>query len=110
MPCGWLILKTVLPIIEKFDRSMDDNNIPILMPAYRFQWEEAQNCHILLYPEGMIKLNPSASEILKYCDGNHSVSAILNLLQQQYPEANLEEDVREFLETAHENGWIRTAT
>lgn len=87
---------------------MNDNSIPTLTPAYRFQWEEAQNCHVLLYPEGMIKLNPSASEILKYCDGNHSISAILALLQQRYPDAELEEDVREFLGVAHENGWIQT--
>jgi hypothetical protein len=36
---------------------------------FRFQWEPAQGCHVLLYPEGMVKLNQSAGEILKRCDG-----------------------------------------
>ena len=32
---------------------------------FRLQWEPAQDCHVLLYPEGMVKLNQSAGEILK---------------------------------------------
>ncbi|HBQ81209.1 MAG TPA: pyrroloquinoline quinone biosynthesis peptide chaperone PqqD, partial [Erwinia persicina] len=24
--------------------------------GYRLQWEEVQNCHVILYPEGMAKL------------------------------------------------------
>jgi pyrroloquinoline quinone biosynthesis protein D len=36
-----------------------------LKPIFRLQWEPAQNAHVLLYPEGMVKLNQSAGEILK---------------------------------------------
>ena len=36
---------------------------------FRLQFEPAQGCHVLLYPEGMIKLNDSASEILQQVDG-----------------------------------------
>ena len=25
--------------------------------GFRLQWEPAQDCHVLLYPEGMVKLN-----------------------------------------------------
>ena len=25
--------------------------------GFRLQWEQAQGCHVLLYPEGMVKLN-----------------------------------------------------
>ena len=37
--------------------------------GFRLQWEPAQNAHVLLYPEGMVKLNGSAGEILRRCDG-----------------------------------------
>ncbi|ADJ27460.1 pyrroloquinoline quinone biosynthesis peptide chaperone PqqD [Nitrosococcus watsonii] len=87
---------------------MHDNDIPTIAPPYRFQWEEAQDCYVLLYPEGMIKLNLSAGEILKHCNGKLSINAIIALLQEQYPQANLANDVREFLETAYGNGWLST--
>ena len=32
---------------------------------FRLQWEEAQGAWVLLYPEGMVKLNQSAGEILR---------------------------------------------
>ena len=47
------------------ERKFNDNSVPVLALGYRFQWEPAQDCHVLLYPEGMVKLNPAAAEILK---------------------------------------------
>ena len=57
-----------------------ENEVPEIVPTLRFQWEEAQNCYVLLYPEGMVKLNPSAAEILKHCDGTKTVSEIIGEL------------------------------
>ena len=31
---------------------------------HRFQWEKAQDCYVILFPEGMVKLNGSAGEVL----------------------------------------------
>ena len=78
-----------------------------IAPGFRFQWEEAQNCHVLLYPEGMVKLNPTAGEILKYIDGIKTVDGILSELNTAFPGADLKDDVHQFLETAHGNGWIK---
>ena len=39
---------------------------PRVARGFRLQWEEAQGCHVLLYPEGMVKLNRSAGEILRF--------------------------------------------
>ena len=84
------------------------DNIPeIVSPPFRFQWEEAQNCYVVLYPEGMVKLSQSAGEIMKRCDGEKNISIIINELNEQFPGANLENDVLKFLEVAHDNGWIR---
>jgi pyrroloquinoline quinone biosynthesis protein D len=76
--------------------------------TFRFQWEEAQGCHVLLYPEGMVKLNTAAGEILKRCDGERSVAEIIDDLGAQFPGADgLPEDVLTFLNTAYDNQWIR---
>lgn len=48
-----------------------------LTTAYRLQWEKVQNAHVLLYPEGMVQLNPSAAEILLLCTGEHSVAEMI---------------------------------
>lgn len=84
-----------------------DESIPEIAPTFRLQWEEAQDCYVILYPEGMVKLSPSAGEIMKRCTGGLTVSAIIADLKRQYPGADLENDVRKFLEVAHDNGWIR---
>jgi pyrroloquinoline quinone biosynthesis protein D len=84
-----------------------DNAVPEIVPTFRLQWEEVQNCHVLLYPEGMIKLSGSAGEILKRVDGETPVSGIINDLQTQFPDVEIADDVRKFLEEAHDNGWIR---
>ena len=80
-----------------------------IAPGYRFQWEEAQQVYVLLYPEGMITLNDAASEILKRCDGSRTASAIIADLEQQFPGADLKDDVLQFLEDARDKGWIRSA-
>ena len=83
------------------------DDIPQIAPTFRFQWEEAQGCHVILYPEGMVKLNPAAGEILKRCDGETSVALILEDLASAFPEADLEHDVYQFLDTAYDQQWIR---
>jgi pyrroloquinoline quinone biosynthesis protein D len=85
----------------------DPDAVIDIAPIYRFQWEEAQGCHVLLYPEGMIRLNESAGEVLKYCDGSRGFLGVVEALQRAFPDADLEADVREFLEVAHGRGWIR---
>jgi pyrroloquinoline quinone biosynthesis protein D len=60
----------------------------------------------LLYPEGMVQLNQSASEILKRCDGERDVPAIVADLEQTFNVQGLEKDVIGFLEIATERGWI----
>jgi pyrroloquinoline quinone biosynthesis protein D len=82
-------------------------DIPVIAQHFRFQWEQAQGCHVLLYPEGMVKLNPAAGEILRRCDGRRSVNEIVADLSAQFPGADsLRDDVNTFLKTAHDNQWI----
>lgn len=75
-------------------------------PLHRLQWEEAQQKYVILYPEGMVELNPSAAAILKLCDGRR-FDAIVTGLETQFQTEGLKDDVAEFLEVALANGWIR---
>ena len=74
---------------------------------FRFQWEAAQDCFVLLYPEGMVKLPGSAGEIMKRVDGQRSLEDIVQDLEAAFPDVDLRADVVEFLEIAHGKGWIR---
>jgi pyrroloquinoline quinone biosynthesis protein D len=79
---------------------------PKLAKLFRMQYEEAQSAYVLLYPEGMVKLNQSASEILKRCDGVRDVNSIVADIEQTFNAQDLVKDVTGFLEIATERGWI----
>lgn len=79
---------------------------PKLSRLFRMQWEEAQNAYVLLYPEGMVKLNQSAAEILKRCDGNSDVAAIVVQLETTFAQTELLGQVQSFLDDASERGWL----
>ena len=83
-----------------------DDKIPILNSMYRLQWEQAQDSHVLLYPEGMVKLSASAAEILGRVDGKATIGTIVSDLKDAFDGADLRDDVVKFLHQASENGWI----
>ncbi len=87
--------------------SLDEATIPELVRQFRFQWEPAQQSHVLLFPEGMIKLGGSAGEIMKRVDGKASIGTIVEDLEKAFPGADLRADVVQFLKEAHAKGWIR---
>jgi pyrroloquinoline quinone biosynthesis protein D len=72
----------------------------------RLQWEAAQDAHVLLYPEGMVKLNGSAGAIMSRCDGMRTVADIVMDLERAYGATGLAADVRAFLTLALERRWL----
>ena len=86
---------------------MSEDTVFEMARHYRFQWEQAQNAYVLLYPEGMVKLGASAGEILKRIAGAAPVSAIIADLERAFPGADLRGDVTDFLAHARDKGWIR---
>ena len=79
---------------------------PRINRLFRFQWEPAQQAHVLLYPEGMVKLNQSAGEILKRCDGSKSVAEIVADLEAAFNASGLAAEVDAFLLMAEAQNWI----
>jgi len=79
---------------------------PALARGFRLQWEAAQSAHVLLYPEGMVKLNGSAGEILKRCDGERTLAQIVGELEAAFAMSGLESDVAAFVQLAIRNRWL----
>jgi pyrroloquinoline quinone biosynthesis protein D len=79
---------------------------PRIGAGFRLQWEPAQDCHVLLYPEGMVKLNGSAGEIMKRCDGQRSVGEIVIDLEAAFNVQGLQGDVIAFVEMAAKQRWL----
>jgi len=82
---------------------------PGINPMYLFRWEEAENAYLLLYPEGIIKLNDAAAGILKLCSGDKTLEEIIAELKATFDGADLEDDVYNFMEMAVGKGWIKKA-
>ncbi|MHA3738650.1 pyrroloquinoline quinone biosynthesis peptide chaperone PqqD [Pseudomonas sp. Eth.TT006] len=90
--------------------SFDRSKVPIWRPGYRFQYEPAQKGHVLLYPEGMIKLNETAALIGALIDGERDVAAIIGKLDEQFPGVpELGDDIEQFMEVARAQHWIELA-
>ncbi|MDR6180081.1 MULTISPECIES: pyrroloquinoline quinone biosynthesis peptide chaperone PqqD [unclassified Pseudomonas] len=87
--------------------SFDRTQVPRWRPGYRFQFEPAQDAHVLLYPEGMIKLNDSAAAIGGLIDGQRDVAAIIQALDERFPGVpELGADVEQFMEVARAEHWL----
>jgi len=87
---------------------MNENSIDAFRRGYRMQWEAAQDTHVVLYPEGMAKLNETAAAILELVDGKQNIAAIIATLDNRFPEAGgVGPDVLEFLQSAYEQQWIQ---
>lgn len=74
---------------------------------FRFQYEEAQGGYVLLFPEGMIKLNGGAGEVMKRVDGHRTAAGIVADCKAAFPDVpDMEGDVMSMLELALQKDWI----
>jgi pyrroloquinoline quinone biosynthesis protein D len=80
--------------------------VPVVGRGFRLQWEPAQEAHVLLYPEGMVKLNNSAASIMTRCDGVRTVADIVADIERTYGVTGLAGDVGTFVGMARDNGWL----
>ncbi len=79
---------------------------PRLGSGFRLQWEAAQQAHVLLYPEGIVKLNGSAGAIMSRCDGTRTLEAIVDELERAFETNGLAADVEAFVALAVERRWL----
>ena len=80
---------------------------PRVAGHFRLQWEEVQKAWVLLYPEGMVKLNGSAGEIMHRLDGAKTVQDVVAELERAFETTGLSQDVLDFLAIAQGKGWVK---
>ena len=79
---------------------------PAIPQGLKLQWEAAQDAHVLLYPEGMVKLNGSAGAIMSRCDGVRTLTEIIEDLERSYGITGLRADVHSFVALAVQKHWL----
>ncbi len=90
------------------DNSIQHTDIYALAPHHRFQWEEAQQSYVILFPEGMVKLHGGAGEVIKRVDGKVTVGEVVTALKVAFPDAeDIENDIIGMFEMAVGKAWLR---
>ena len=79
---------------------------PRLVTGARLRYDDVRDEHILLIPEGVVRLNPTAAEVLGLCDGQRSLDEIVVTLCDRYDGADLDEDVRGLVGALSEKGLV----
>jgi pyrroloquinoline quinone biosynthesis protein D len=79
---------------------------PRLITGARLQYDDVRSEHVLLIPEGVVKLNPTAAEVLGLCDGERSLDEIAGALSARYEGADVHDDVRELVEAMAQKGLV----
>ena len=83
---------------------------PRLAIGARVRYDEVREEHLLLIPEGAVRLNPTAAEVLELCDGERSVDAIVSELSARYDGADLRGDVQELVDAMAQRGLVVDAS
>jgi len=81
---------------------------PRLVPHARYRWDALRRQHQLVFPEGLLVLNEPGAAIVRLCDGR-PLGELLSALHEQFPDGDLEADVRAFLERLARKGLLRDA-
>lgn len=82
---------------------------PRLTAGARLQTDRATGKPVVLFPEGMLQLNPTGAAILELCDGRRSVAEVTAALAEKFkaPPEVLGADVAEYLNRLRQRGLLR---
>jgi len=79
---------------------------PRLATGARLRYDEVREEHLLLIPEGVVRLNPTAAEVLGLCDGERSLDDIAGELSTRYDGADVRDDVAEMVDAMVQKGLV----
>ena len=81
-------------------------NRPRLVDGARLQYDDVREEHLLLVPEGAVRLNETAALGLERGDGRRSLAEIAAALSQRSSGADVGADVRELVGGLVEHGLV----
>ena len=79
---------------------------PRLATGARLRYDEVREEHVLLVPEGAVRLNPTAVAVLELCDGDRTLDEIVSALSERYGGADLGDDVHELVDALARRGLV----
>jgi pyrroloquinoline quinone biosynthesis protein D len=79
---------------------------PRLVTGARLQYDDVREEHVLLVPEGAVRLNSTAAEVLELCDGERSLDEIVGTISARYDGADLRDDVRGLVDGLTQRGLV----
>jgi pyrroloquinoline quinone biosynthesis protein D len=79
---------------------------PRLVTGGRLRYDEVREEHLLLVPEGAVRLNPTAAEVLALCDGERSLDEIVGVVAARYEGADVGDDVRALVDAMAQRGLV----
>jgi pyrroloquinoline quinone biosynthesis protein D len=79
---------------------------PRLVTGARLRYDEVREEHLLLIPEGAVRLNRTAAEVLELCDGERSLDEIVGTLSERYDGSDLRDDVQGLVDGMAERGLV----
>ena len=82
---------------------------PRLATGARLRYDEVREEHLLLVPEGAVRLNASAAEVLGLCDGERSADDIVGVVSARYGGSDVADDVRGLLDAMTQKGLLVNA-
>ena len=59
-------------------------SVPQLRRGVRLSFDHVRETHVLLFPEGVLVPNATATAVLELCDGARSVTEITTALSRRY--------------------------
>ena len=78
---------------------------PRLVEGARLQYDDVRGEHLLLIPEGAVRLNETAAHVLELCDGR-TLEEIAAVLSARYEGTSVEDDVRELVDAMGARGLV----
>jgi pyrroloquinoline quinone biosynthesis protein D len=79
---------------------------PRLVTGARLHYDAVRSEHVLLVPEGIVRLNPSAVAVLELCDGERDLDEIVANLNKRYNGADVDADVRGLVAALTDKGLV----
>jgi pyrroloquinoline quinone biosynthesis protein D len=80
---------------------------PRLADKARLKWDPVREKHLLLFPEGVLVLNPTAQAVLELCDGERTVAKIVEVLSERYKSDDIAPGVKEIFQRLAEKNLVK---
>jgi coenzyme PQQ biosynthesis protein PqqD len=83
-----------------------DPKRPRLAPFARYRWDRIREQHQVVYPEGVLVLNPTGAEVVQRMDGR-TLDELVAALETAFSAQGLRADVLVFLQRLFDHGLLK---